>query len=78
VASVDVAVKNKTNNTWLRDDGTWGAFVWLPAVLAAPGAASTTWSREWAATPGSYGFQLRGADASGNPTAQPFRSFTVN
>ena len=78
VASVDVAIKNRTTNQWLRPDGTWGAFGWLPTSLAAPGAASTTWSRAWAATPGLYGYQLRASDAAGNSTAQAFRQFTVN
>ncbi|MBJ7528807.1 MAG: hypothetical protein JHD04_04685 [Nocardioides sp.] len=77
VASVDVALKDKTTGRWLRPDGSWGAFSWLPAALAPPGAASTTWSRPWAAAPGSYGYQLRASDAAGNPTTQAFRSFTV-
>lgn len=78
VGTVDVAIKNKGDNTWLRPDGSWGAFNWLPATLASPGAASTSWSRTWTALPGSFGYQLRATDASGNPTSLAFRSFTVN
>ncbi|WP_243059087.1 Ig-like domain-containing protein [Nocardioides sp. SR21] len=77
VASVDVAIRDKSTNLWLRSDGTWGAFGWLTTTLANPGAASTAFSRSWPATPGSYGFQLRSADASGNATSVAFRSFTV-
>ncbi len=79
VASVDVAIKDKATNLWLKADGTWTAtFTWVPATLANPGAASTSFTRTWAAAPGSYGYQLRTADAAGNTTNQAFRSFTVN
>ncbi|MCW2764498.1 MAG: hypothetical protein JWO11_457 [Nocardioides sp.] len=78
MASVDVAIKNKTTNLWLRVDGTWGAFGWLPAALASPGAANTPWSRDWTAAAGSYGFQVRAFDASGNTATVAFRSFTVS
>lgn len=77
VASVDVAIRDKTTNLWLRADGTWGAFGWLPTTLANPGTASTAFSRAWPASPGSYGYQLRASDASGNATSIAFRSFTV-
>ncbi|MGB0100783.1 MAG: hypothetical protein WBP61_10935 [Nocardioides sp.] len=78
VASVDVAIKDKGTNQWLRPNGTWGAFAWVPADLADPGAASTTFSHSWAAAPGAYGYQLRTSDPSGNTASQAFRSFTVN
>ena len=79
VASVDVAIKDKATNLWLKADGTWTAtFTWVPATLADPGAASTSFMRTWAAVPGSFGYQLRTADAAGNTTNQAFRSFTVN
>ena len=66
------------NNTWLRPDGTWGAFGWLPTTLGSPGAASTTWTKSWAGTPGIWGYELRAYDASGNTVAVAFRSITLN
>jgi hypothetical protein len=78
VASVDVAIKDKATNLWLKPDGTWTAtFTWLPTTLASPGAASTGFTRTWAAVPGSFGFQMRASDASGNVTNVGFRGFTV-
>ena len=78
VDRVEIAIKNRTNNTWLRPDGTWGAFGWLPTTLGSPGAASTTWTKSWAGTPGIWGYQLRAYDASGNTVAVAFRSITLN
>ena len=78
VATVQVAIKDRTTNTWLRVDGTWGPFAWLPATLAVPGSSSTTWTRTWPSATGSYGYQLRASDASGNTTTGAFRPFTVN
>lgn len=67
VATVEVAVKNNATNLWLRLDGTWGAFQWLPATLAIPGATSTGWTYSWL-PPGTGGFtvQVRATDGSGN------------
>ena len=77
VASVDVAIKDKATNLWLRADGSWGSFTWLPSTLGQPGAATTSFTRSWAAVPGSFGFQLRAFDGAGNQTTMAFRSFTV-
>jgi hypothetical protein len=67
VASVDVAVKNNTTGKWLRNDGTWGVFQWLPTVLGTPGATSTGWTYSWA-PPGTGAFtvQVRTRDTAGN------------
>ncbi len=78
VTSVDVAIKDKATNLWLRADGSWGGFTWLPSTLGQPGQAQTSFSRAWAAVPGSFGFQLRSFDSAGNQTTLGFRSFTVN
>lgn len=75
---VDVAIKDRSTNLWLRADGSWGGFAWLPAALATPGGTSSTWSRTWPAVPGLFGYQLRAFDAAGNSTTQAFRPFTVN
>lgn len=76
-ATVDVAVKDKVTNLWLRADGTWGAFAWLPTTLQQPGGTDTAWQRDLTLPAGSWGYQVRAADAAGNTTSQPFRSFTT-
>jgi hypothetical protein len=78
VDRVEIAIKNRANNLWLRPDGTWGAFGWLPTTLDSPAAASTTWTKSWGGTPGIYGYQLRAFDPSGNTAAVGFRSITLN
>ena len=75
---VEVAIKNRANNQWLRPDGSWGAFGWLPTTLASPGSTGSTWTKSWGGTPGIWGYQLRAYDASGNTVTQAFRSFTTN
>jgi sugar lactone lactonase YvrE len=79
VAGAEVAVKNNATGQWLRPNGTWGAFTWLPATLAAPGQSSSTFSFEFAAPgPGGYGFMARSKDTTGNlSTASVYRSLTV-
>ncbi len=67
---VEIAIKNRANNQWLRPDGSWGAFGWLPTTLASPGSTSSTWTKSWGGTPGIWGYQLRAYDASGNTVAR--------
>jgi DNA-binding beta-propeller fold protein YncE len=79
VSLVHIAVKNNATNQWKRLDGTWGAFQWLPAILANPNATSTGWTYSFA-PPGTGGFtvQVRATDGAGNidPT-RPNVPFTV-
>jgi hypothetical protein len=74
-----VAVKNNATSLWLRLDGTWGAFQWLPAAVSTPGATSTAWTYQWS-PPGTAAFtvQVKATDAAGNidPT-KPSVPFTV-
>lgn len=78
VAFVEVGVKNVTTNQWLRSDGTWGAFQWLPIAVDTPGATSTTFSYVFNAPgDGSYGFQIRSADLAGLRSTSLFQAFTV-
>ena len=80
VASVEVAVKDTMSGRWLRADGTWApTFAWLPAAVAAPGTASTTWSTVLPApSTQAYGVQARATDAAGNTAViRWYATFTV-
>lgn len=78
---VEVAIKDRTTNQWLRADGSWGGFQRLEATLANPGATSTGWSFAFAAPAGGgdFGFGVTATDASGNvhPAPRPWHVFTV-
>ena len=39
VAAAFVALRRNDDNTWLRTNGTWGAFQWLPTDARRPGCA---------------------------------------
>ncbi len=79
VGAAYVAVKRVSTNTWLKSNGTYGTFGWLPASLGTPGATSSSWSFSF--TPpatGAYAMQLRVDDATGNQNLpKPFVSFSV-
>ena len=80
VSGVDVAVKRNSDNKWLRSDGTYGAFAWLPTTVANPGAAATGWSfSHTLPSAGGYTVQLRVTDTSANqnPTPRPSITFTA-
>lgn len=67
VAGVKVAIQRQSDLLWRHADGTWGQYEQLDAVVAVPGAASTTWSYVW--TPdalGDYALQVEAADTSSN------------
>ena len=65
VATVDVAIRNTATTLWLRLDGTWGAFQWLPASVTSPGATSTGWTYPWAPPgTGSFAIQARAIDGA--------------
>lgn len=79
VVGVSVALKDRTTGLWLRPNGTWGSFGWLPATLANPGGPTTGWTRAVDLPAGSYALNVRSDDASGktDPT-RPFVQFTAS
>lgn len=79
VAGVEIAIKHRVTNQWLRLDGTWGGLQWHQATLASPGATSTGWSFTWANAPeGEYGFSAKAVDGAGNVDAsRPWTRFDV-
>lgn len=83
VATVEVAIRNRTTGQWWQPGtGQWGANLkWFSVTLANPGAVSTAWSTTWSdgVAGGSYRAQARATDASGNVSASPFpaRQWTV-
>ena len=79
VASVGVAIKDRTTNLWWRANGTWGAYQVHQATLATPGASSTTWSFTWNAPgPGQYSIMAIATDTAAlvDPT-KPTRRFVM-
>ncbi|HEY3239360.1 MAG TPA: Ig-like domain-containing protein, partial [Acidimicrobiia bacterium] len=79
VATVEIALKNNATGLWLGPSGTWGAFQWVPAILATPGGTATGWTYTWnAPVAGAFTLQVRARDATGNidPT-RPNVPFTV-
>jgi hypothetical protein len=79
VTGVSVAVKDRATGLWLRPNGTWGAFRWLPATLVNPGGTSTAWTRLVELPVGSFALNVRADDASGktDPT-RPFLQFSTS
>lgn len=73
-----VAIKNKTNGLWWTGTG-WGAFTYLSAALADPGATATAWTLEWTPpTDGEYALLVEARDAAANPDpSKPWISFSV-
>ncbi len=72
VASVQVAVRDAAGR-WLRTDGTWSTTTtWLTgAVLTAPGATSSGWSRQVDLVAGSYSAGARARDTASRYDASP-------
>jgi len=78
VDSVLVEVRNRDTNEWLRDDGTWGAWMELDGVMASPGAPSTTWSYLINnISDGRYKAFIRSFDSAGNTHTKIERKFDV-
>ncbi|MGH9281407.1 MAG: hypothetical protein ACRD0S_00560, partial [Acidimicrobiales bacterium] len=78
VAGVRVAIQERTNNTWLRADGTWGAWQQHDATLTAAGATPTSWNHAFNAPgPGLYGVQVEAVDSAGNPSTRTWTRFEV-
>jgi hypothetical protein len=66
VATVQVAIKDRTSGLWWRADGSWGAFQRHATTLAAPGASATAWTFPWTPpAPGAYAVQLNVVDSTG-------------
>ena len=78
VAAVQVAVRDNDTGQWLRADGTFGNKQFVDAVVASPGAASTSWSFPIELSEGNWAFQVRGEDTSGNrETTRPWVPFEI-
>ncbi len=77
IATVQVAVKDRTTNEWYdAATDTWHAgFRWNDAALGVPGATSTSWSLEMPLAPGGYHLQARAIDTEGDidPTRETAR-----
>ncbi len=68
--AVRISIQDTVSKQWWTGSG-WGAFTTIPTALAAPGAASTTWSYEFTPTGGGkYGYQVTATDGAGNTSAK--------
>jgi hypothetical protein len=78
IAAVRVAVLDRNTNTWLRPDGTWGAWQQHNATLGSPGSASSTWSYLFNAPRGGlYTVQVEAVDPAGNISSRKSVPFEV-
>ena len=79
LGAVYVALRRNSTNTWLRSNGNYGTFQWLPATVAAPGGTSSTWSFSTTLpATGGYFVQLRVDDAAGNQNnPKPSQAFSA-
>lgn len=67
VASVKVAVLDRSTNKWWQGGSSWGGAAWFDAVLARPGARSTGWTWTWkSAVPGDFTITTQAVDTAGN------------
>ncbi|CAN5344055.1 hypothetical protein BH09ACT12_BH09ACT12_27820 [soil metagenome] len=79
VASLRVAVNDRTTGNWLQANGTWSSsFASRTATLASPGSASTTWSLPLTLTTGSYALDIRATDTGGNQSASLWNPFELD
>ena len=60
-----MSIRDRGSGLWLRADGTWGPFVWLPSTLGSPNAATTTWTFSFGGATGLYTVGARARDTSG-------------
>jgi tripartite motif-containing protein 71 len=79
VDAVHVAIKQVDTGLYLRTNGTWGSFAWLPADIAGAGTTSASYTLTFTAPAiGGYSFQSRAQDTGGNySNTKPTRLFTV-
>ena len=81
VATVLLAVRDKTAKKWLRTDGTWStSYATVVTTLASPDEPDTEWTYTFEPPgPGGYGVSVVTRDAAGNqdPT-KPWIAFNVS
>lgn len=79
VARVDVALRDVDSGQWLREDGSFGSFDWLPATVADVGATSTSWTIDvTVAQARRVGVVSRAIDAADNAESdRPFHRFQI-
>ena len=80
VATVLVAIRNRSTGQWLQADGVsfGGSYTLLPATLDAPGTTNTGWTFPVTLADGLYAIQLKAEDAVGNrDPSPPWVPFTV-
>ncbi len=82
VKKVQVEIKDAVAGTWLQADGvTWGPLYAYPAVVATPGATSSTWSLNGVTLPkaGSFNLLVKTFDTLGaNEAVKPTVNFYTN
>ena len=79
VQQVQVAIRDRDNDAWLRVDGTYGALQWLDATVVTPGALSTSWSFSTTLDDGNWFVMARGIDAADNVEAErPGARFAID
>ncbi|MGI9600933.1 MAG: hypothetical protein ACR2QE_03545 [Acidimicrobiales bacterium] len=79
VIGVFVAIVDRDNGTWLRSDGTWGAWQKLPATVLSPGAPSTGYTFGVTLPDGRFKAKVWAVDSSGKTTTpRAARKFEVN
>lgn len=66
ISRVLIAIKDRSSRKWLRLNGSWGKREYHPVQLAAPGAAQTAWSFDFAPpSNGLYRIETRAYDVAG-------------
>jgi len=78
VTEVRVRIRLNPGTTWWNGTS-FGAFAYVQATLASPGATSTTWSYQFTPpAPGNFGLQVFALDAVGHVGANSvWRTFNV-
>lgn len=77
VAAVTVALRDVDTRRWLRDDGSFGAFSRLEAVVVPDdaGGGGVGWSLDVDLPEGDYGFNVEAIDTAGRVSRKPWTSF---
>jgi hypothetical protein len=79
VARAGAAIRDNSTGQYLKPDGSWGSFNFVPLTLASPGSNSTSWTGSFALPSGTYGITLSDWDeANQQSTTKPFVKVTVN
>jgi len=78
IETVQLQLRNRDTNQWLRADGTWGAWQRFDISVANPGATTTGWSHQVTnIDDGRYSFWVFAKDAAGNTSLSDNRKFDV-